>query len=677
MFFVILALLGGVFFKWFPWRPYSFILLLFGVSIGTIQQQFQQDSVIGDSIEYWSVLPANKLLLYFIPPIIYQAALFVNFHMFKKLFVLVMVLSCLGVITTFLLSTGFIYGIDSRFRNSRCWLLACVLSAIDPVSITSVLSEVKLSEKLSNLIEIESLFNDEIALLIFYFLVKFLLYSSSTPYLIGQTIKQIGGSICISLCVMIIQLVLLRKVYGDFTAQLTLSLCSCYLAYFVSEYTILDTSGILSVLVLGLCMSGFGRTRLRPENLEQFYLVWNILSQYSTILIFTISGLILSYSLNIQDLQWMDAARLLGLYLFLNIIRGGVCWLFHSWMEHHLYHYDKVDFFIMSMSGLRGEISLALSFILYHQDEIDFKIRNLILFYVSGVVVLTLSINVAIVRWLVHYFHRDRIRINAQQLQCIHSHLDKEGSLYLETLKDTDFHLSKVDFGQVRQTVFPHLEPNDIEEIDMTNKEMENNIFLNTLKKTIWTLFEHHVLHYEVVMKLLDITDSALDSSQHSGISWNVYMNDYCQKEHIQTPFICLLENTPILKHYLKPYLIYHRIEYNYNLILGYMLSLEDTLEKVEDIVDDPVLINEIQQQVESALILPQSYVRHLEERYVDVLQQIETRQVSLLVISKQKSHLQQLMKNGEISERTCEILMMKLDKKESKVSGFKISEMF
>ena len=107
------------------------------------------------------------------------------------------------------------------------------------------------------------------------------------------------------------------------------------------------------------------------------------------------------------------------------------------------------------------------------------------------------------------------------------------------------------------------------------------------------------------------------------------------------------------------------------------MLSLEDTLEKVEDIVDDPVLINEIQQQVESALILPQSYVRHLEERYVDVLQQIETRQVSLLVISKQKSHLQQLMKNGEISERTCEILMMKLDKKESKVSGFKISEMF
>jgi CPA1 family monovalent cation:H+ antiporter len=282
MFFVILALLGGLFFKWTLWRPYSFILLLFGVSIGVIQQQFQQYSVIGTSIEYWSGLPANKLLLYFIPPIIYQAALFVNFHMFKKLFVLVMVLSCFGVVVTFLLSIGFIYGIDSRFRNSNCLLLACVLSAIDPVSITSVLSEVKLSEKLSNLIEIESLFNDEITLLIFYFLVKYLLYSSSIPYLLGETIKQIGGSIFISLCVMMIQLVLLRKVYGDFTSQLTLSLCCCYLAYFVSEYTILDTSGILSVLVLGLCMSGFGRTRLRPETLEHFELVWTSMAQYST-----------------------------------------------------------------------------------------------------------------------------------------------------------------------------------------------------------------------------------------------------------------------------------------------------------------------------------------------------------------------------------------------------------
>ena len=61
----------------------------------------------------------------------------------------------------------------------------------------------------------------------------------------------------------------------------------------------------------------------------------------------------------------------------------------------------------------------------------------------------------------------------------------------------------------------------------------------------------------------------------------------------------------------------------------------------------------------------PENYVKYLEEKYDDILEKIETLQVSLLVISKQKSHLQKLLKNGEINDSIFEKLIQKLHKKE------------
>ena len=44
--------------------------------------------------------------------------------------------------------------------------------------------------------------------------------------------------------------------------------------------------------------------------------------------------------------------------------------------------------------------------------------------------------------------------------------------------------------------------------IDILSKKL----FLTSLKKNIWQLFRNHILHYDVVMKLIDITDNNLDN---------------------------------------------------------------------------------------------------------------------------------------------------------------------
>ena len=166
MFLILLVILSGVLLKHTHIKPYSFLLILYGIVIGVINEKVDSGSIFKDSIHYWSVLSADKCLLYFIPPIIYYASLTINIHIFRKTFFMVISLSIFGVIINNVLTSLFLYGIDIEFRNQYCLLLGSILSAIDPIAITSILSELKLSEKLSNLIEIESLLNDEMALLV-------------------------------------------------------------------------------------------------------------------------------------------------------------------------------------------------------------------------------------------------------------------------------------------------------------------------------------------------------------------------------------------------------------------------------------------------------------------------------------------------------------------------------
>ena len=84
-------------------------------------------------------------------------------------------------------------------------------------------------------------------------------------------------------------------------------------------------------------------------------------------------------------------------------------------------------------------------------------------------------------------------------------------------------------------------------------------------------------------------------------------MNDYCQKEQINTSFICFLEKLPCTSYFIR-YLIYHRIEYNYNLILGYIYALKISKEKINEIIDNIEITNNISIQVMDALHYPHIY---------------------------------------------------------------------
>lgn len=663
MFFILTSLLGGILLKSTKVKPISSILILFGIIIGLFHKYFGNGNIYNNSIDFWIELNPQIFLSFFIPPLIYEASFNINFHIFRKTIYLILILSFFGVLLNIILISIFIYAIDSNFYNFYCLFLGSILGAIDPTAVTLLLSELKLSDKLSNLIEGESLLNDEVAILTLYIIKKIFIQHHSTSIILIESIRLVFGSILIGGVLSLIKIFFLGISYGDFISEVTITLSFCYLAYFLSEKTIFKTSGILSVVIIGVIMSAFGKTRISPKNIGKIYDIWKLLASYSNIIIYTVSGIIISNKIVFNNIYYYHWFKLFALYIYINFIRFICCLLFYPCLRKNIFHYDYIDFIVISLSGLRGEISLALSLFILSDNVIPFKIRNLIVFYVSGIVFFTITINSNLIKYIIRHFHRDKITMTTKHLDSIKSHIIREGQLYLENLKETDFHLSKVNYDIVKKHLYTNINYGDVLLLEnVPNENLGKKIYLNTLKKTIWILFEENILHYDVITKLIDIVDSYLD---HFDEPWGGYMNEYCQKEHINTSFICFLEKIPCSK-YITKQIIYHRIEYNYNLILGYIYALKMSKNKIREIIDNPIIISQINNEVMEALHYPHIYMEYLEEKYGEILVKIETKQMILLVISKHKSHLEYLKKNGEISEKIYETLLQKFNKKEN-----------
>ena len=57
-----------------------------------------------------------------------------------------------------------------------------------------------------------------------------------------------------------------RKVVGDDIMVTWLTFVFTYLAFYFAEFTFFHTSGLLTVICLGLFWSAFGKTKIRPES---------------------------------------------------------------------------------------------------------------------------------------------------------------------------------------------------------------------------------------------------------------------------------------------------------------------------------------------------------------------------------------------------------------------------
>lgn len=134
------------------------LLLLCGILIGALEKEV---GGMGSFTSHWTLLDPHLLLFIFLPPLIYEGTIAVDFHVFKTSFYQMALLAGPGVLismgcTALVAKYVFNYGWD--------WYTAltfgAMFSATDPVAVVSLLKELGASKHLAILIEGESLFND-------------------------------------------------------------------------------------------------------------------------------------------------------------------------------------------------------------------------------------------------------------------------------------------------------------------------------------------------------------------------------------------------------------------------------------------------------------------------------------------------------------------------------------
>lgn len=156
--------------------------------------------------------------------------------------------------------------------------MGSVLSATDPVAVVALLKELGASVRFGHLIEGESLFNDGTAMVFYQVFVELAKPGAVMPSVASvglNFIRVAGGGPVLGFTMGLIGSLWLRRIIRDDVLTSTITFICCYIVFYMAEFTFFHVSGILSIVVLGLFMSAFGKTKIYPESEHAVHTVWS------------------------------------------------------------------------------------------------------------------------------------------------------------------------------------------------------------------------------------------------------------------------------------------------------------------------------------------------------------------------------------------------------------------
>jgi len=156
-------------------------------------------------------LTKDLIFTVLLPPLLFEAAFYIDWNQLRRDFPVIVVLATLGVvISACVTATGMHYLAHWQWLSAL--VFGALIAATDPVSVIATFKEVKAQGPLLVLIEAESLFNDGTAAVVFGVVVT--LASGQQLASIGITsmlLKTIGGGILCGAAVSIGALLLLGR----------------------------------------------------------------------------------------------------------------------------------------------------------------------------------------------------------------------------------------------------------------------------------------------------------------------------------------------------------------------------------------------------------------------------------------------------------------------------------
>jgi len=385
--------------------PYTCLLFLAGILIATIHNfkpwsnYWHGSNSWYDSVAMWKAIDPHLLFYIFLPALVFSEAMRLNKKLVSSCFWQILLLAGPGVlIGTAMLGTFSHYVLPYGWDWPLCLVIGAILSATDPVAVVALFNTLGVSPRLTMVISGESLMNDGTAFVLFTLMLKVLLGAHLDPIGVAMffgsmtIVSFILGFVVASLALWVISCCALERGHSDAMVQVVVTICCGYLCFFLAESEF-STSGILTLVSSGFTLAYCAWPRFVSK--EVVHTVWEAIEFVGNTIIFLLAGLLFADSIesrrehiSIVDFYWLVvmylacmAARailVLMMWIPLNLVGKPL-----SWQEG----------VVLSWSGLRGAVSLAMAIIVDNEPAISQKMGTRVMFHVGGVAEMTLLIN--------------------------------------------------------------------------------------------------------------------------------------------------------------------------------------------------------------------------------------------------------------------------------------------
>jgi CPA1 family monovalent cation:H+ antiporter len=343
-------------------------------------------------------LDPHIVFYFFLPPLLYPAALFTSWRDFRRNLRPIVLLAIGLVLFTMVVVACVAHALIPSLPWAAAFALGAIVSPPDAVAATSVITRLPVPHRIVSILEGESLLNDATALVALQFAVaalvtgKFSLGQASLHF-VWAAVGGIGIGLLAGVAMRWVQ-----RHLDDPPVQITISLLTPFLAYLPAERV--HASGVLAVVTTGIYLGWYSPLILTARYRLQAFAFWEIVVFLLNGFVFTAIGLQLPEILKSLEGESLFSPIENALLVSAAVVLVRMAWVFPGAYLPFLLHTrtrreslpEWRNVAVMGWSGMRGVVSLAAALALPYvlPNGSPFPGRNYILFLTFGVILVTL-----------------------------------------------------------------------------------------------------------------------------------------------------------------------------------------------------------------------------------------------------------------------------------------------
>ena len=359
-------------------------------------------------------LDPNIVFYFFLPPLLYPAALFTSWRDFRRNLRPIVLLAIGLVLLTMIVTACVAHSLIPSLPWAAAFALGAIVSPPDAVAATSVIRRLAVPHQTVSILEGESLVNDATALVALQFAVaalvtgQFSLGQASLRF-VWATVGGVGFGLLVGVAIRWV-----HRHLDDPPVQITISLLTPFLAYLPAER--LHASGVLAVVAAGIYLGWHSPLIVTARYRLQAFAFWEIVVFLLNGFVFTTIGLQLPGILRSLSGQSLFSPIENALLVSAAVVMVRIAWVFPGAYLPFLLHKktrereprpDWQNVGIIAWSGMRGVVSLAAAFALPFllPNGSPFPGRNYILFLTFSVILVTLVFQGLTLPMVIRKFH--------------------------------------------------------------------------------------------------------------------------------------------------------------------------------------------------------------------------------------------------------------------------------